>query len=46
MEAGICKRIPPPVATRRLLTISVVVGGILGLAAVGGFRVAAAVEIS
>ena len=45
MEAGIFTWTPAPIATRRLLVISVVVGAILGVAAVGGFRVAPAVEI-
>lgn len=45
MEAGICKRTPSPIATRRLLAISAVVGAILGVAAVGGFRIAATVEV-
>lgn len=45
IEAGMVRRVPAPVPTRRLLVISAVVGVILGAAAVGGFQIATSVEI-
>lgn len=45
MEFGMSWRTPAPVASRRLIVISVVVGAILGAVAAGGFRIAPQVEI-
>lgn len=42
---GTIRRTPAAVGSRRLFVISVVVGAILGVAAVAGFRVGAAVEV-
>ena len=40
-----CWRTPAPVATRRLVIISLVIGVVLGAAAAGGYRIAPSVEI-
>lgn len=45
VAVGIFKRTPPTATARRLFVISVVVGAILGVAAVAGFRIGAAVEV-
>ncbi len=45
MNPGMCWRTPAPVATRRLVVISLVVGVALGAAAAGGYWIAPSVEI-
>ena len=42
---GMLRRTPRTIATRRLVVIAVLAGAVLGIVAVGGFRISPAVEI-